>query len=459
MKLFAHYCILMKQLFTLLLFTISATLLLNAQSNIDQRPLSFRYQSDNHTNSDDDKYKSLGDVKWRFKTGGKVFSSPVICDGVALIGSEDKNLYAVDVNTGKKRWQFKTGGAVHSSPALSNNTVFVGSFDGYFYALDFATGKQKWKLQTAGEKRIGDTSYWGMKPSDMYMEDLWDCFLSSPIVEKNEEGYVLYFGSSDGNLYAVDAGNGSIKWKFKTQGSIHASPTLYNGTIYIGGWDTYLYAINARTGKEQWKFKTGEQMGMTGIQSSVAAENGVVYFGARDAHLYALDALNGNLLWKYDAKGSWIIGSAVLKEHVLYVGTSDSYLLLALDAETGKEKYRLKMNGYVFGTPAVTGGTAYIGDFTGNLYALDLASKGRRWNRFSTESRKQHAELVLKNDTLDFKYAAKGGDLSFYSVNKKVMDDFYSLGSIVSSPVVKDDIIYFGSADGYLYALNLKKRN
>jgi outer membrane protein assembly factor BamB len=196
---------------------------------------------------------------------------------------------------------------------------------------------------------------------------------------------------------------------------------------------------------------------MTGIQSSPTIENGVVYFGARDANMYALDANHGELLWKYDAQGSWIISSAVVKKGILYVGTSDSFLLLALDVKTGKEIFQFKTRGYVFGTPAVIDGTAYIGDFTGALYAVDLASKGKQWNSFETEGRRQNASSVLKMDTLNFMYAAKGSDLSFYLANKKVMDDFYTLGSIVSSPVVKDEVIYFGSADGLLYALNLKK--
>jgi len=443
----------------LYLLAVAFSTTLNAQQKISQSPLAFRAQTNTSDGPVSKTYRPVGDLKWRLKTGGKIFSSPVIRDGIALIGSEDGNLYAVDSKTGKEQWRFKTAGAVHSSPALYDNTVFVGSMDGHFYAIDFKTGKQKWRLQTGGEKRLGDTSYWGMKPLGMYHEDLWDCFLSSPIVDNQEPAGVVYFGSSDGNLYAANAKTGSVKWKFKTQGSIHASPTLYKGTVYIGGWDTYLYAINAKTGEEKWKFKTGGQTAMTGIQASATVANDVVYFGARDAHLYALNAASGALLWKYDAAGSWIISSVVLNKtnDILYVGTSDSYLLLALDAKTGEEKYRFKTNGYVFGTPAVAGGTAYVGDFTGNFYSFDLTSNGKRWNRFSTESRNANAGMILKRDTLDFIHAANGGDLSFYSVNKKVMDDFYKLGSILSSPVVNDNVVYFGSADGYFYALNLNE--
>ena len=90
------------------------------------------------------------------------------------------------------------------------------------------------------------------------------------------------------------------------------------------------------------------------------------------------------------------------------------------------------------------------------MYAVDLGSAGRRWNACATESRMLHAAAVLKNDTLDFGYAARGADLYQYAANVKVMNDFYTLGSIVSSPVVAGGLLYFGSADGYFYALDLR---
>ena len=114
-------------------------------------------------------FKGIGEVKWKFKTGGKIFSSPVAIKGIAFIGSEDSNLYAIDVNTGKQKWKFKTGGAVHSSPAVYNNSVYFGSFDGCYYAVDINTGTQKWKFKTGGEKWMGGKAYWGMQPADMYI--------------------------------------------------------------------------------------------------------------------------------------------------------------------------------------------------------------------------------------------------------------------------------------------------
>lgn len=400
----------------------------------------------------------LGNLKWAFKTNGKIFSSPVVLDGIVYIGSEDGCLYAINEKNGKIRWKYKTGGAVHSSPAIFNNTVYIGSFDGYFYAIDTRTGHLKWKFKTGGEHWSGEISFLGLKPVDRYMDDLWDFFLSSPVISPDSKNPSVFFGSSDGNVYSLHAKTGQLKWKFKAKGSIHCSPVLYKNTLYIGSWDANLYAIDSQTGKERWKFETGKKTGFTGVQSTVAVANDMVYFGARDPFLFALNAETGKLIWRYDAAYSWIISSAVVANNVVYVGTSDTFLLLGLDAKTGKELFKFKANGYVYSSPAIAGEMVYFGDFTGNFFAVNTKTLGKEWNSFSTENRKLFATEVLNNNLIDFSFAAKGADLSLYDVNKTVMDKFYKLGSIVSSPFITNNTVYFGSADGNCYAIELRNR-
>jgi len=402
-------------------------------------------------------YQPLGNLKWKFKTEGKIFSSPISQNNTVYIGSEDGFLYAVDEKTGKENWRFKTNGAIHSSPSISGNTIYFGSFDGFYYAVNSQTGKEIWKFKTGGEHWLGEIGMWGFKPANQYMEDLWSFYLSSPVVYQNGKTALVLFGSSDGNVYAVDTKNGNLIWKFKTDGPVHGTPVIDKNKIYIGGWDAVLHALNVETGKEIWHFALGTQTGFKGIQSSVAVSDGKVLFGARDPHFFALDSETGKLIWKYDAENSWILSSAVVKDNTVYVGTSDTYALLALDLKTGKEKYRLKTNGYVYSSPAIAGNTIYFGDFTGNFFALNLLSNGKEFNSVSTENRNQFASATLKNDLLDFGYTAQNEDLTFYDNNKKVMDQFYTLGPIVSSPFVSSNTIYFGSADGFLYAYNLQK--
>ena len=404
-------------------------------------------------------YTSLGSVKWKLKTAGKIFSSPIVYKNTVYVGSEDHNLYAVNKTTGKVLWKFKTGGAVHSTAAEYKNVVYFGSYDGYYYALNAATGQLKWKFKTGGEKKVGAKGLWTMKPAEMYMDDLYDFFLSSPVLNLNDKDLTLYFGSSDGNLYALNALTGKKKWAFKTGGLIHTSPALYNGNVYFGSWDTFLYAVDAQTGKLNWKFETGKQPEyhvLEGIQASPTCADGLVYFGSRDGYFYALDAATGKTAWKYAADNSWVLTTAAVKDSMVYIGTSDTYLFLGFDAKTGKEKMRYKTNGYVYSSPVLTRNTAFFGDFTGNLCAVNIHS-GKLTGQFTTPGKMANAKQVLnKEGNIDFNLLAKGGDISLYATSVKAMNRLYTLGSIVSSPVINNGIIYFGSADGYLYALSLK---
>jgi outer membrane protein assembly factor BamB len=407
--------------------------------------------------------RSLGSVRWKFKTGGRIFSSPVIKDGLAYIGSEDSNLYAIRTYSGALSWKFHTEGAVSSTATIFNGSVYFTSYDGYCYALNAVTGSELWKFKTGGEKKVGANGLWTMKPSDMYMEDLWDFFLSSPVIGVNgpgiNKGPTVYFGSSDGNLYALDATSGSLKWKFHTEGIIHSSPALYEGNIYFGSWDTYMYAVDAQTGKEIWKFKTRDQPGyhqLEGIQASPSINDGVLYFGARDGFFYALKAKTGDSLWSFSADNSWVLTTAAIIDSTVLFGTSDTYLLYALDTKTGRKKFSMKAKGYLYSSPAISRRMAYFGDFTGNFYALDLRSGGKNMQTFSTDSRKLHAADILnQKGELDFAYTAARDDLTLYTSSVRVMNAFYSLGSIVSSPAIYGSSIYFGSADGNLYAIEL----
>ena len=102
---------------------------------------------------------------------------------------------------------------------------------------------------------------------------------SSPAVA----GGVVYVGSFDYWLYALDAETGQEKWTFQTDDGIYSSPAVAGGMIYIGSLDGRLYALDARTGQEKWSFKTGSP-----VHSSPAVAGGVVYFVDTEGYLYAV---------------------------------------------------------------------------------------------------------------------------------------------------------------------------
>ena len=89
-----------------------------------------------------------------------MFSSPAIgADGTVYVGSDDKNVYALDGATGAKKWEFKTGGGVRSSPAIgADGTLYIGSIDKKVYAIKTdSTGpaKSPWPMFGQNAQRTG----------------------------------------------------------------------------------------------------------------------------------------------------------------------------------------------------------------------------------------------------------------------------------------------------------------
>jgi eukaryotic-like serine/threonine-protein kinase len=392
----------------------------------------------------------LHGVKWKFKTGGAVISSPAVIDGTAYFGSNDHYLYAVNLADGAQRWKFKTGSRVTSSPAVYNGLVYFDSYDGNIYAIDAKSGEQRWKFASEGERRFRGRHLHGADPSGESMPDPFDFYLSSPTVDAG----LVYIGSGDGNVYALDAASGALRWKFRTGNVVHASPAIANGLVYVGSWDSNFYAIDAKTGQERWRFKTGEDheiANQVGIQSSAIIADGMVYFGCRDSNLYALDAASGAKRWTYSNKGSWVISTPIEMDGTLYFATSDSGLFLAVDAKTGVLKYSLSFHHWpMFSSPAIAGRNLYIGSHAGTLLAIDLDKHATAWS-FSTDgARRQAAALTNKDGDPD--YAAAFGD-NFYDDMVMGVWKMLSVGAVLSSPAVERDVIYFGSTDGNVYAI------
>jgi outer membrane protein assembly factor BamB len=394
--------------------------------------------------------KQLKGVKWAFKTGGPVLSSPIIAGGVVFVGSGDGNVYAIEQETGKEKWSFKTTEPVSSSPAVADGIVYFSSYEGVFYALDANTGAVKWRFATEQERRFQARGIHGTLPGDQTIPDPFDFFTSSPAVFKGR----VYFGAGDGNVYCLDAHSGVLVWKYATNDVVHASPSIANNTVYIGSWDSYFYALDAETGQERWRYKAGEDPvihNQIGFQSSAAVVNGTVYVGCRDGHVYALDAATGRKKWDYSTSQSWVNTTPAVYEGVVYVGTCDSHRFHALDAKTGTLRFMLDTRACLVSSPALAGNLVYIGSFNGRLYAIDVTS-GKISSEFQTEASRQDRFKVLEPDGsfTSTAYAPFFHDFEDMYVG---LSRTFSVGAIISSPVVDKNKVYVGSTDGYLYAI------
>jgi outer membrane protein assembly factor BamB len=178
----------------------------------------------------------------------------------------------------------------------------------------------------------------------------------------------------------------------------------------------------------------------------------VVYTGCRDGHVYALDAATGHKKWEYMTNLSWVNATPAVRDGLVYTGTSDSARFFALDAKTGRLRFNFSAKGQVFSSPALAGDVAYVGSSNGRLYAVD-AKAGTLVSEFQTEASKNDPMKILNPDGAFNPNATYGPYFRDYQDMVLSVYRIFSVGAIWSSPVVDRGVVYFGSSDGNVYAL------
>lgn len=355
-------------------------------------------------------------VLWTFSAAGSIYGGATVKGGAAYFGSDDGNLYAVDTANHQLRWKFKTGGLIRSIPAVEGGLLYIASDDGNVYALNVTDGSQAWKVNifnNAVARVLPDSS------------TSWDFHQSSPVVANG----IVYVGSADSHLYALDARTGATKWTFKTPGMVRSTPLVADGTVYFGSWLTGLiwysttYALDAATGSQKWSFQGA------GDHPTPTIVNGLLYTGGRQATYYALDIRTGLPVWTANFAGSWVESSTAYADGRVFVGSSGLGFVQALDAATGDVRWQFSTEGFPWSSPAVANGVVYVGSTSNDgatgvgLWAIDAKSGRGLWR------------------------VATGASLDT-STNK--------LTGVAAGPIVADGVIYVGALDGKLYAINAK---
>ncbi len=345
--------------------------------------------------------------------------------------------YSDDTNT-KTRWkylQLETPPGSGQQPGLAGQSQTIP---------DSSLTPAAASMFRASPEHTGVYDAGGMVPSNT---QLWRFVTGTSVSSSSPtvSGGVVYIGSPDNALYAVDAVTGKEKWRFATGGAVSASsPAVSDGVVYIGCADSYLYAVDAVTGKEKWRFATGNY-----VWSSPAVANGVVYIGSDNYDLYAVDAVTGKEKWRFATTGR-VRSSPAVANGVVYVGCEDKNLY-AIDAVTGAEKWRFATGNIVYSSPAVVNGVIYVGSWDKNLYAVDALTGKEQW-RFATENGISSSPAVANG----LVYIGSN-DNKLYAVDTvtgKNRWQFATKGDLYSSPAVTDSIVYIGSYDGNLYAVN-----
>ncbi len=247
---------------------------------------------------------SNGASIWRFATDSGIESSPTVVDGIVYIGSYLGYVYALDAYTGALKWSYSTGGPTYSSPTIVNGVLYIGSENGKVCALNSSTGALKWAWQTssavyASPAVIDNSVYVCSDAGGVFAlnanngQQIWSAYCGSGTDHTDTSPAVangLVYVNARNGIYAFNAANGDQVWFFTSPyctrqltGYMYSSPAVAGNIVYYGSVDSYVFALNAYTGSMVWAYRTGGF-----LFSSPTIANGVLFIGSYDGYVYAL---------------------------------------------------------------------------------------------------------------------------------------------------------------------------
>ncbi|MFE1360259.1 serine/threonine-protein kinase [Streptomyces harbinensis] len=319
-------------------------------------------------------------------------------------------------------WRFRMTNDLWGTPLVRDGLLYVTSFE--VHALDVASGRRQFKTR----------------------EVAWSMAVTG--------GKVL---ASDGpSLYALDATDGSDRWRVPTEGWIYGL-RAERGTVLTATRGGGVQVWEAGTGEQLWEL-SGAHTDFETRETAPLIHGGAVYAWG-EGQLYVLEARTGSELWRYPVGDATATGGVPVRicptdDGTVYVAAGSR--VLALDAATGAERWRFDTPAAILAPPAYEPPSSraagiYFTDYLGTVYALDLATGDDRW-RIATEARQSTEAVVIADGLVHL-----GSGTAMYTldaVSGTPRWRFAAGDSIVGSPVVSEGRVHFGSEDHCLYTLD-----
>jgi outer membrane protein assembly factor BamB len=184
-------------------------------------------------------------------------------------------------------------------------------------------------------------------------------------------------------------GSAALAWRYGplntgTHTAPHSAPVIEAGRIVVGSNGGHVVCLNL-TGDALWRFET--RVSRNGIHSTPVLRDGKIWVGAYDGYVYCLDAETGSLLWERRV-AQWVGSSPALHGGTLFIGGEvgeGGGSLIALQADTGELLWETRLNHFVHSSPCAdrANGRVIVGCNDGNVYACDLETGVEAW-RFNT---------------------------------------------------------------------------
>lgn len=250
-----------------------------------------------------------GRYLWAFRTQGAILSHPTVVNDVVYFGSADGRVYAVNARTGDPVWRggFRTNDAVNGAVAVEDDMVYFISADQTLYAAAAPTGLLSWRLRLPGTLYVltpvvSERNVYVAASNVLYVlqarngRQLWARTLPDDIItEPVAANGIIYVLTRDGRVYSFDS-TGKLLWNSKEPVFTHpvlAPPTLAGNVLVIGTARGGIYALDASNGTVLWKYllqsssSTPERPTFTDITATPVVSNRTLYVVSDDGSLTA----------------------------------------------------------------------------------------------------------------------------------------------------------------------------
>lgn len=273
-----------------------------------------------------------------------LYGTPVLQGDMLYITGYSGEIVAVAAADGSERWRQKVGARIIGGALVTADSVYVGNDAGEVVAMNRTDGRERWRTKVGNE--------------------VW----STPV----SAGDAIIVTAMDGTVTAFNP-DGSQRWRARVaDAGIAGTPALRDGVLYLGSYDKRLYAVDAQTGETRWRSEPAENWFWT--EPLIDGDN--LFAGNMDGHVYALDRTSGARRWRTDV-GAPVRGRAALSGGVLVVPAKNGYLW-GLRPENGEPAWQpVEVGGALLADLTVADGSVFLASEVGKkshkLYRVDAA--------------------------------------------------------------------------------------
>ena len=273
---------------------------------------------------------------------------------------------------------------------------------------------------------------------------------SSPVIKNG----VVYVGSGDQHVYAIDAATGESLWSTDLGAPVEAAPMYHGASLFVGTVDGLLYALEAGNGDVRWSYETGGQIVGSANLFTDSTGRATVLVGSYDSRLHGVDAESGEPRWTYES-GYYINGAPALTDDRVLFGGCDA-LLHVVSLQDGEGIAEVDTGAYVAGSPAYIDGRAYVANFANKIVAIDIAAAEVVWE-YENEDPEGTFYSSPASDGESVVVGGRDGRLICVdALTGAFRWSFTATADIDSSPVIAGNRVVCASMDGFLYILDIR---